>query len=55
VKDQSNKEVKKLRRSLHYITAQASLLKGEVKGLRAALGIRKRQEKKPYTLQLNKP
>ncbi|KAI1670085.1 Pogo transposable element [Pyrenophora tritici-repentis] len=55
VKDQSNKEVKKLRRSLHHISAQASLLKGEVRGLRAAMGIKKRREKKSYTLQLNKP
>ncbi|KAF7569911.1 hypothetical protein PtrM4_123260 [Pyrenophora tritici-repentis] len=55
VKDQSNKDVKKLRRSLHHISAQASLLRGEVKGLRAAMGIKKRREKKSYTLQLNKP
>jgi hypothetical protein len=55
VKDQHDKDVKKLRRSLHHISAQASLLAGEVRGLRAALNIRKRQEKKSYTLQLNKP
>jgi hypothetical protein len=55
VKDQHDKDVKKLRRSLHHISAQASILSGEVRGLRAALNVRKRQEKKSYTLQLNKP
>jgi hypothetical protein len=55
VKDQSDKDVKKLSRSLHHISAQASILRGELRGLRAALNVRKRQEKKSYTLQVNKP
>jgi hypothetical protein len=55
VRDQSSKDAKKLRRSLHHISAQASILRGEVRGLRAALNVRKRQEKKSYTLQVNKP
>ncbi|KAF1830110.1 hypothetical protein BDW02DRAFT_559738 [Decorospora gaudefroyi] len=37
VKDQSDKDVKKLRRSLHYISAQNSILRGEIRGLRDAL------------------
>ncbi|RYN73555.1 hypothetical protein AA0120_g12603 [Alternaria tenuissima] len=55
VKDQRNKEVKKLRRSLHHISTQASLLRHEVRGLRRAMGIRKGREKKSYTLQVNNP
>jgi hypothetical protein len=55
VKDFNNKEVKKLRRSLHHLSAQNSILRGENQGLRAALKIKKRHQKKSYTLQLNRP
>jgi hypothetical protein len=41
-KDQSSKEVKKLHRSLHHISAQNSILRGEIRGLREALLVRKR-------------
>ena len=53
VKDQNSKEVKKLQRSLHHISAQNSLLRGEIRGLKEALRIKKRHQKKSYTLQLN--
>jgi 23S rRNA pseudoU1915 N3-methylase RlmH len=52
VKDQSSKDVKKLQRSLHHIAAQNTLLRGEVRGLRQSLAIKKRRETKSYTLQL---
>ncbi|EOA91203.1 uncharacterized protein SETTUDRAFT_75465, partial [Exserohilum turcica Et28A] len=55
VKDFNNKEVKKLRRSLHHLSAQNSILKGENQGLREALKVKKRHQKKSYTLQLNRP
>ncbi|KAI1507609.1 Dimer-Tnp-hAT dimerization containing protein [Pyrenophora tritici-repentis] len=55
VKDQSSKDVKKLRRSLHHISAQNSILRGEIRGLKEALLVKKRHQKKSYTLQLNNP
>jgi flagellar biosynthesis GTPase FlhF len=55
VKDFNNKEVKKLRLSLHHLSAQNSILKGEIQGLREALKVKKRHQKKSYTLQLNNP
>jgi hypothetical protein len=55
VKDQNSKDVKKLLRSLHHLSAQSSILRGEVKGLRDALLTKKRRQKKSYTLQLNNP
>ena len=55
VKDQSSKDVKKLRRSLHHISAQNSILRGEIRGLRDALVVKKRQQKKSFTLRLNNP
>jgi hypothetical protein len=51
VRDQSTKEVKKLRRSLHHISAQNSILRGEIQGLRDALLVKKRHKKKSYILQ----
>ncbi|KAF7573981.1 hypothetical protein PtrM4_056040 [Pyrenophora tritici-repentis] len=51
----STKEVKKLRRSLHHISAQNSILHGEIRGLREALLVKKRHKRKSYTLQLNNP
>ncbi|KAI1665406.1 Pogo transposable element [Pyrenophora tritici-repentis] len=53
VRDQSNKDVKKLQRSLHHIAAQNTLLRGEVRGLRNSLAIKKRRDNKSYTLQLD--
>jgi hypothetical protein len=50
VKDQSDKDVKKLQRSLHYIAAQNSILREEVRGLRDSLAIKKRRDNKSYTL-----
>ncbi|KAG9194058.1 hypothetical protein G6011_04093 [Alternaria panax] len=55
VKEQGSKDVKKLRRSLHHISAQNSILRGEIRGLRDSLMIKKRQDKKSFTLQLSKP
>jgi hypothetical protein len=52
VKDQSDKDVKKLQRSLHHIAAQNKLLRGEIRGLKASLAIKKRRDNKSYTLQL---
>jgi hypothetical protein len=54
-KDESSKEVKKLRRNLHHISAQNSILKAEVQSLKEALKVKKRYQKKSYTFQLNKP
>jgi hypothetical protein len=51
VKDQGSKDVKKLRRSLHHISAQNSILRGEIRGLKEALLVKKRHQKKSYTLQ----
>jgi hypothetical protein len=51
--NQNTKEVKKIRRSLHHISAQNSILRAENRGLREALFIKKKREKKSYTLQLN--
>jgi hypothetical protein len=45
--------VKKIRRSLHHISAQNSILRAENRGLRETLFIKKKCEKKSYTLQLN--
>lgn len=55
VKDQGNKDVKKLRQSLHHISAQNSILREEIRGLRVSLLVKKRQQKKSFTLQLNNP
>jgi hypothetical protein len=55
VEDQSSKDVKKLHRGLHHILAQNSILRREIRGLRDALLVKKRQQKKSYTLQLNNP
>ena len=55
VKDQRDKDVRKLQRSLHHIAAQNSILHGEIKGLRESLAIKKRRENKGHTLQLNNP
>ena len=52
VKDQSDKDVKKLQRSLHHIAAQNTLLRGEIRGLRNSLAFKKRRDNKSYTLQL---
>jgi vacuolar-type H+-ATPase subunit I/STV1 len=51
VKDQGSKEVGKLRQSLHHIAAQNSILRGEIRGLKEALLVKKRRQKKSYTLQ----
>ena len=53
VQNQNTKEVKKIRRSLHHISAQNSILRAENRGLGEALFIEKKHEKKSYTLQLN--
>jgi hypothetical protein len=55
VKDQSDKNVKKLCRSLHHISVQNSILHGEIRGLRDSLLVKKRLQKKSVTLQLSKP
>jgi hypothetical protein len=55
VKAQSDKDVKKLCRSLHHISAQNSILHGEIRGLRDSLLVKKRRQKKSFTLQLSKP
>src|ERR1700712_138286 len=55
VKDQSSKDVKKVLRSLHHISAQNIILHAENRGLRESLAVKKRQHKKSYTLQLNNP
>jgi hypothetical protein len=55
VKDQSDTDVKKLCRSLHHISAQNSILCGEIRGLRDSLLVKKRRQKKSFTLQLSKP
>ena len=47
--------MKKLYRSLHHISAQNSILKAEVQGLKEALKVKKRHQKKSYTLQLSNP
>jgi hypothetical protein len=55
VKAQSDKDVKKLCQSLHHISAQNSILHGEIRGLRDSLLVEKRRQKKSFTLQLSKP
>jgi hypothetical protein len=55
VKDQSDKNVKKLCQSLHHISVQNSILHGEIRGLRDSLLVKKRLQKKSVTLQLSKP
>jgi hypothetical protein len=52
VKDQSDKDVKKLQRSLHHIAAQNSILRKEVRDLGDSLAIKKRRDNKSYILQL---
>jgi hypothetical protein len=53
VKDQSSKDVKKLQRSLCHISAQNSILREEVRGLRQSLAIKERRPKQSFTLQLD--
>ncbi|KNG52875.1 pogo transposable [Stemphylium lycopersici] len=53
VKDQSSKDVKKLQRSLCHISAQNSILREEVRGLRQSLAIKERRSKQSFTLQLD--
>jgi hypothetical protein len=55
VKDQSDKPVKKLCQSLHHISAQNSILRREIRGLGDSLLVKKRRQKKSFTLQLSKP
>lgn len=45
--------MKKLQRSLHHIAAQNTLLRGEIRGLRKALAIKKARNKRSYPLQLD--
>ncbi|PVH90561.1 hypothetical protein DM02DRAFT_607318 [Periconia macrospinosa] len=52
VKDQTNREVKKLHRSLHHIAIQNDLLHAEVQNLTKALTIKKKQQKKSKPLDL---
>jgi hypothetical protein len=51
--DASDKAVKKLQRSLHHISAQNTLLRDEIQGLKESLKLKKRHKKKSYKLQLN--
>ncbi|KAH8626107.1 hypothetical protein IG631_19986 [Alternaria alternata] len=53
VKDQGSKDVKKLQRSLCHISAQNSILREEVRGLRQSLAIKERRPKQSFTLQLD--
>ncbi|KAG9191609.1 hypothetical protein G6011_01526 [Alternaria panax] len=53
VKDQNSKDVKKLQRSLHHITAQNTLLHDEIKGLKRSLLIKERRKKQSFTLELD--
>jgi len=52
VEDQSSKEARKLRSSLHHISVQNELLHNEVRGLRKALSIKKKHKKKGKPLDL---
>ena len=52
-RDESSKESKKLRRSLHHISVQNELLHHEIQGLKEALLVKKKHKKKSHTLQLN--
>jgi hypothetical protein len=52
-RDESTKEAKKLRRSLHHISVQNELLHHEIQGLKEALMVKKKHKKKRFTLQLN--
>ena len=51
-KDESSKEVKKLNRSLHHISAQNEILRHEIKGLKNALVTKEKQKKKSHPLDL---
>jgi hypothetical protein len=53
VKDQGNKDVKKLQRSLCHISAQNSILHEEIRGLRQSLAIKERRPKQSFALQLD--
>jgi hypothetical protein len=52
VKEEGSKEVKKLKRTIHHLSAQNDLLHYEIKGVKNALLTKKKQEKKSYTLDL---
>ena len=51
--DASDKAVKRLQQSLHYISAQNALLRDKIQGLRESPKLKKRRKKKDYNLQLN--
>ena len=53
VRDKDAKDTKKINRSLHYISAQLSILRSENRELREALSVKKRHRKKSYTLDVN--
>jgi hypothetical protein len=53
-RDESSKEAKKLRRTLHHISVQNELLHYEIQGLKEALLVKKKHKKKSHTLQLNR-
>src|SRR3954468_3905912 len=50
VEDQSSREARKLSSSLHHISVQNKLLHSKIKGLRKALSIKKKHEKKSKPL-----
>ncbi|KAF7573743.1 hypothetical protein PtrM4_086480 [Pyrenophora tritici-repentis] len=53
VRDKDAKDTKKIYRSLHYISAQLSILSSENRDLKEALLVKKRHRKKSYTLNVN--
>jgi hypothetical protein len=55
VRDERGKEAKKLKRSLHHISVQNTLLHHDVQGLKRALDVKKRHSRKPKKLDLQQP
>ena len=54
-KDEGSKELKKIRRSLHHISIQNSLLRHEIAGLQEILKTQKKHKKKSRPLSFQKP
>lgn len=52
VKDQSSRETKKLRQSLHHLSVQNELLHYNIDGLREALATKKKRKRKGKALDL---
>jgi len=52
VKDQGSQDTKKLRQSLHHLSVQNELLKHEIDGLKQALSIKRKRNKKGKPLDL---